>query len=47
MSICNYFVIESKNSKKQTRPGKHGNIIFICPDMLKYFKKETALGKRE
>ena len=26
-----YFVIEPKNSKKQIRPGKHGNIIFICP----------------
>jgi hypothetical protein len=25
------FVIEPKNSKKQIRPGKHGNIIFICP----------------
>jgi hypothetical protein len=23
--------IEPKNSKKQIRPGKHGNIIFICP----------------
>ena len=27
----NYFVIEPKNSKKQIRPRKHGNIIFICP----------------
>jgi hypothetical protein len=29
--VENYFVIEPKNSKKQIRPGKHGNIIFICP----------------
>ena len=29
--VGNYFVIEPKNSKKQIRPGKHGNIIFICP----------------
>ena len=27
----NYFAIELKNSKKQIRPGKHRNIIFICP----------------
>jgi hypothetical protein len=32
--VENYFVIEPKNSKKRIRPGKHGNIIFICPDML-------------
>jgi hypothetical protein len=25
----------AKNSKKQIRPGKHGDIIFIAPDMLK------------
>ena len=29
--VENNFVIEPKNSKKQIRPGKHGNIIFICP----------------
>ena len=29
--VENYFVIEPKNSKKQIRPGKHGDIIFICP----------------
>jgi hypothetical protein len=29
--VGNYFVIEPKNSKKQIRPGKHGNIIFISP----------------
>jgi hypothetical protein len=29
--VENYFVIEPKNSKKQIRPGKHGNIIFIFP----------------
>jgi hypothetical protein len=29
--VENDFVIEPKNSKKQIRPGKHGNIIFICP----------------
>jgi hypothetical protein len=29
--VENCFVIEPKNSKKQTRPGKRGNIIFICP----------------
>ena len=28
--VENYFVIEPKNSKKQIRPVKHGNIIFIC-----------------
>ena len=30
-SVENYFVIEPKNSEKQIRRGKHGNIIFICP----------------
>jgi hypothetical protein len=29
--VENYFVIEPKNSKKQVRPGKHGNVIFIWP----------------
>jgi hypothetical protein len=29
--VENYFIIEPKNSKKQICPGKHGNIIFICP----------------
>ena len=29
--VENNFFIEPKNSKKQIRPGKHGNIIFICP----------------
>jgi hypothetical protein len=29
--VENYFVIEPKNNKKQIRPGKHGNIIFISP----------------
>jgi hypothetical protein len=29
--VENYFVIEPKNRKKQIHPGKHGNIIFICP----------------
>ena len=33
--VENYFVIEPKNSKKQIRPLKHGNIIFIAPNMLK------------
>ena len=31
VELKNYFVTEPKNSKKQIRPGKHGNIIFICP----------------
>jgi hypothetical protein len=34
-TVENYFVIEPKNSKKQIRPGKHGNIILSAPDMLK------------
>ena len=29
--VDSYFAIEPKNSKKQIRPGKDGNIIFICP----------------
>ena len=29
--VKNYFVIQPKNSKKQIRPGKHGNIMFIYP----------------
>jgi hypothetical protein len=29
--VENYFVLEAKNSTKQICPGKHGNLIFICP----------------
>jgi hypothetical protein len=29
--VENYFVLEPNNSKKQICPGKHGNLMFICP----------------
>jgi hypothetical protein len=46
--VENYFVIELKNSKKQIRPGKHGNIIFICPWHAKIsWHGNEAIGKRE
>jgi hypothetical protein len=29
--VENYFATEPNDSKKQIRPGKHGNTICICP----------------
>ena len=45
--VENYFVIEHKNSKKQIRPAKHGNIIFICSWHAKIsWHGNEAIGQR-